>query len=379
MKKYLLSSLLIIMMSLVWAKSHFLDMRVGDFGCVTRVVFEFTGKIDYNITEEENNISIFINSLNESTIHLPIEASDNINSILVSQTTGSAKVDLDFTYPIEVTSYNYFQESKNYVIVVDIYDDGYKTDKNKALATLLFKGQKFPLDKISSEINEFSLNHSTDPLVNLYLGRLFARKKMKSKALEYFNKISEGSEHFLTAQAYIDNLGKNKYPTDEVKPDFLVSEQEPITVSNPESENNQVNNLDINNDEEVSSKDEKIAENANLVQEQDKRKSTPTKTPSNKIWFIILGISLIIIILQFIQLIKKKILVRELNTKLEGSIFELRALENKLEKGVIENSKTKDRIIIKLFNNGWKPQDIANELNTSLDIVEATISKEGRL
>ena len=85
------------------------------------------------------------------------------------------------------------------------------------------------------------------------------------------------------------------------------------------------------------------------------------------------------IIFQFIQAIKKKFFIKELNAKLESSVFELKALENKLEKGVVINSKTKEKIIIKLYNSGWKSKDIADELNTPIEIIEATISKEGRL
>ena len=48
---------------------------------------------------------------------------------------------------------------------------------------------------------------------------------MKTIASDYFSKIDSSSEHFFTAQAYIDNLNKNRFPTEEVKPDFLLIEE----------------------------------------------------------------------------------------------------------------------------------------------------------
>lgn len=375
MKKYFIASLLCLLISIAWAESHFLDMRVGDFGCITRVVFEFTSKVDYSVKEDDNTLTIDLSSLKEGKILPPVEESLNIDSIAVTNSKGSSEITLTFLYPIEVTSYNYFQESKNYIIVLDVYDIGYKTDKKKGLATLLFKGQKFPLNKISSEITTFSNEYSSDALVNLYLGRLFAKKKMKDKAIEYFSKIPEGEEQYFTAQAFIDNLNKNRYPTEEVKPDFLEINQQSETIANEENNDNYPQ--DVITKEETSSNENMIEETNELTKE--KADTTHKESSSNDLLLIVLGLSILVIVIQFIQNIKKKFLIKELEVKLEGSKFELSALANKLEKGVIENSKTKDRIIIKLFNNGWQPQDIANELSTSIEIVEATISKEGRL
>ncbi len=375
MKKFLLSSLLIIMISLVWAESHFLDMRVGDFGCITRVVFEFTGKINYSVQEEDSNLSVSISSLKEGKIQLPIEESNNIDNITIKEETGSAQIELAFSYPIEVTSYNYFQENKNYIIVLDIYDRGYQTDKEKGLATILFKAQKFPLSKISSELNDFSEKYEADALVNFYLGRLFATKQMKTIASDYFSKIDSSSEHFFTAQAYIDNLNKNRFPTEEVKPDFLLTEEKTDEKPNIIKEEVAVNEKEREN---------KIEKEKDITVEQKeketvKKEVNQTKAERNKFWYLYLIISLLVIIFQFIQAIKKKFFIKELNAKLESSVFELKALENKLEKGVVINSKTKEKIIIKLYNSGWKSKDIADELNTPIEIIEATISKEGRL
>ena len=384
MKKYLLSSLLILMISLVWAKSHFLDMRVGDFGCITRVVFEFTGKVDYSVKEEDNKLSIMLNSLNNGKIQLPVEQSDNINNIVLTDGNTSAQVALEFIYPIEVTSYNYFQESKNYIIVFDIYDKDYHTDMQKGLATILFKAQKFPLNKSKTEIAAFSDKYSSVPLVNLYLGRLYAKKQMKTIAIEYFKKIDSKSEFFLTAQAYIDNLNKNRYPQEEVKPDFLIK----VEIDNSVNESNKKDIQEYFNNEDSL----QVAQNVNKIEEteeentskddsnnEENSKTNNAQSTSNKFLYLYLIIALVIIVIQFVQNIKRKFIIKELSGKLESSNFELRALENKLAKGVVENSKTKEKIIIKLFNSGWKPQDIANELNTSIEVIEATISKEGRL
>ena len=384
MKKYLLSSLLILMISLVWAKSHFLDMRVGDFGCITRVVFEFTGKVDYSVKEEDNKLSIMLNSLNNGKIQLPVEQSDNINNIVLTDGNTSAQVALEFIYPIEVTSYNYFQESKNYIIVFDIYDKDYHTDMQKGLATILFKAQKFPLNKSKTEIVAFSDKYSSVPLVNLYLGRLYAKKQMKTIAIEYFKKIDSKSEFFLTAQAYIDNLNKNRYPQEEVKPDFLIK----VEIDNSVNESNKKDIQEYFNNEDSL----QVAQNVNKIEEteeentskddsnnEENSKTNNAQSTSNKFLYLYLIIALVIIVIQFVQNIKRKFIIKELSGKLESSNFELRALENKLAKGVVENSKTKEKIIIKLFNSGWKPQDIANELNTSIEVIEATISKEGRL
>ncbi len=384
MKKYLLSSLLILMISLVWAESHFLDMRVGDFGCITRVVFEFTGKVDYSVKEEDNKLSIMLNSLNNGKIQLPVEQSDNINNIVLTDGNTSAQVALEFIYPIEVTSYNYFQESKNYIIVFDIYDKDYHTDMQKGLATILFKAQKFPLNKSKTEIVAFSDKYSSVPLVNLYLGRLYAKKQMKTIAIEYFKKIDSKSEFFLTAQAYIDNLNKNRYPQEEVKPDFLIK----VEIDNSVNESNKKDIQEYFNNEDSL----QVAQNVNKIEEteeentskddsnnEENSKTNNAQSTSNKFLYLYLIIALVIIVIQFVQNIKRKFIIKELSGKLESSNFELRALENKLAKGVVENSKTKEKIIIKLFNSGWKPQDIANELNTSIEAIEATISKEGRL
>lgn len=373
MKKYLLSSLLIIMISLVSAKSHFLDMRVGDFGCITRVVFEFTGKIDYKVTEDGNKLSVTLNLLKDGNIQLPIEESNNINNIELSESLGTANLALEFTYPVEVTSYNYFQESKNYVIVLDVYDKAYQTDKLKGLATLLFKAQKFQISKISSDIDIFSEKYSSDPIVNMYLGRLYATKKMKTKAMEYFKKIDSTTEQFFTAQAYIDNLNKNRFPTEEVKPDFL----EKIELEEMEEINDSTNVVEQKVLKEEEQSDESLQEQE--APETESGSDTTDNSDFSKFWYFYLAVSLLIIIIQLIQSIKKKYVIKELSGKLENSNFELNALENKLAKGVVENSKTKDKIIIKLYNSGWKPADIANELSTSLEVIEATISKEGRL
>lgn len=378
MKKYLLSSLLIIMISLVVAEAHFSDMRIGDFGCVTRVVFEFTGKIDYSLKEEGNNLLITLTSMKEVKIQLPAEDSKNIESISITEEKGSTQVKLVFTYPIEVTSESYIEKNKNFLIVFDVYDVGYKTNKEKGLATLLFKGQKFPLSKISSEIALFSEKYATDTLVNLYFGRMFATQKMKNQAIEYFTNIPESSEHFFTAQAYIENLKKFRFPTEEVKPDFLetilpenevvtsgdsdlIKEEDSLIASNPVTNNAiQTENDIFNEDDDL----EQISFN---------------KPFSTKIWYLYFALSIILILYLFIKNTKKNISIKELGVKLESSKFELNALANKLEKGVVENSKTKDKIIIKLFNSGWKPEDIANELNASIEIVEATINRQGRL
>lgn len=391
MKKYLLSSLLLIMISLICAKSQFLDMRTGDFGCITRVVFEFTGKIDYSIKEGDNNFSISLNSLQKEMIQLPIEQSNNITSIGISDEAGSAKIKITFSYPLQVTSYNYFQENKNYVIVLDAYDMDYQTDKEKALATLLFKAQKFPLSKSSSDIANFSQKYPTDSLVNFYLGRLYASKKMSTVAIEYFNRIETTSEYYLQAQAYINNIRNKKFPLEEVKPDFL----QIIKVIN----NNISDSLSAVEAESIAALEsdslavvkaasfyqkrlrgertaEDIPESEDLSQTKEINQETAN---SSKYWFIYLTLSLLIIIFQIIQNAKKRYVIKELSAKVESANFELKALENKLAKGVVENSKTKEKIIIKLFNSGWKPADIANELNTSIEDIEATISKEGRL
>jgi len=382
MKKYLLASLLIIMISFIGAKSNFFDMRVGDFGCITRVVFEFTGKVSYKVKNDEKKLSISFASLKEGQIHLPVENSKNISNIVIKDGTDSSQVDIEFSYPIEVSSYPYYKENKNYIVVLDVYDKDYHSDKEKALATLLFKGQKFPLKKIEAEITNFSRKYSTDPLVNFYLGRLYATKKMKTKAIHYFKKLKIDSKDYLTAQAYIDNLNKGKYPLEEVKPDFL-------TTNNLQDSHELVKAEEANFSEEVtssehdssveqvgSSDEDKVVDNTQTEEKKETKKATSN---SNTIWFLIIGASFIVIVILYLKNYKKNILIKELNAKLEVSNFELKALANKLEKGIIESSKTKDRIIIKLFNNGWKPEDIANELKTSIEIVKATISKEGRL
>ncbi|MBI9031836.1 hypothetical protein JEZ13_07550 [bacterium] len=381
MKKYLLSSLLIIMISLIGAQAYFFDMRLGDFGCITRVVFEFTGKVDYNIHSNEKELKIDFSSLKEGDIQLPVEKSNNIELIKINKENGVSQVKFDFVYALEYASYSYYEKNKHLLIVLDVYDKEYLDNKEKGLATILFKAQKFPLSKSESELFAFSNRYPTDPLVNFYLGRLYAVQKNKTMAVSYLEKIESGSVFYLDAQAYIANLKNNKYPQGEIKPDFLDSIKteesseiiQKTTIPTPVNDLKEENQVEANKVEVVNESGSK-----NIDHDKD---DIPVQTSSktNPIWLMIVGISFLIIIVQFVRNIKRNILIKELNAKLENTNFELRALANKLEKGVIENSKTKDRIIIKLYNNGWKANDIANELNTSLEIVEATISKEGRL
>lgn len=397
MKKYLLSALLIIMISLIGAQSHFFDMRVGDFGCITRVVFEFTGKVNYKVQEENNKLSISLSLLSEGKIQLPIEESSNITNINLAQGDKSATLNLDFIYPIEVTSYAYFEQNKNYIIVFDIYDKAYLNNKEKGLATLLFKGQKFSLSNIISDIDNFSNKYPNDPLVNMYLGRLYARhKEMKNTAISYFKKIEPSSNYYFTAQAYIGNLTKNKFPEGEVKPDFL--EKETSETLDKVAYNDTLTVVDVEDQDKMKAKavteqdaTEKTRDNNSRIgRNMNKQKSIDSDKESDEesnsfwhfldiVWYVLFAIALIWSIILIMKSIKKDIIIKELKAKLEGKEFELKALANKLEKGIIENSKTKDRMIIKLYNNGWKPEAIADELNTSLEIVQATISKEGRL
>ncbi len=386
MKKLLLSSLLIIMISMIGAQSYFFDMRVGDFGCITRLVFEFTGKVNYTSLENVNNLEINITSLNESKIQLPLEESKNILEIHLTESSNTAKLNFDFIFPIETNSYAYYKENKNYIIVFDIYDKDYLTDKEKGLTTLLFKGQKFSLEKIRSEIEDFSAKYPNDDLVNFYLARLFSTEKdMKSKAIDYYSRIHPSSSFYFTATAYISNLEKNKFPTEEIKPDFLAKNE--LIVSTSDSLANQAKENISNKiiDNKTTNKEEKkkinIEDNTkdkastkNNLQQNDKN-----DIKINTLMLTIMIVSILTVLFQFFKNLKKNIMIKELNAKLENKEYELKALANKLEKGIIENSKTKDRMIIKLYNNGWKAEDIAQELNTPLEIINATINKEGRL
>lgn len=391
MKKFLLSSLIIFMISMIGAQTHFFDMRMGDFGCITRVVLEFTGKVQYTAKENDKNLEINLSSLKDTKIVLPPKSSNNISEIQIIEDKRATSLSLDFIFPIEVNSYAYFKENDNYIIVFDIYDKDYHINKEKGLATLLYKGQKFSIKKIESDINDFSAKYPNDPLVNLYLGRLYSTSKdMKTKAIEYFSRIHPSSNNYFTAKAYIGNLERNKFPTDEVKPDFLNRTSSLATL---EEENSQLSdsiyatqasdNTSIVTSSDIKSrrgKDKSLKKQNTTHKDKNKSLNTVNNKSQSSI-FLTTGliVSLLITLVLFFKNYKKNIQLKQLHARLENSEFELQALANKLEKGIIENSKTKDRMIIKLFNSGWKPEDIAQELNTSIDIINATINKEGRL
>lgn len=383
------------MISIIGAQSHFFDMRVGDFGCITRLVFEFTGKVDYTSSENDNRLAIKINSLKESRIILPVESSNNIQEIQLVESKNTADINIDFIYPIEVSSYAYYKENKNYIIVFDIYDKAYHVDKEKGLTSLLFKGQKFSLESYDSTINEFSAKYPNDPLVNFYLGRLYARNTtMKDKAISFFSQVDSTSEFYFTAQAYIDNLQKNKFPSGEIKPDFLIP-ADSLNSTNAESKlmadsmNTPMKDNDLGQDDNSSNKEtrnkQSIKENTldNIQNKENTREeaglTNEEDIQTNIILLTAFIVSLIFSLFLLFKNLRKNIQLKELQAKLENSEYELKALANKLEKGIIENSKTKDRMIIKLFNSGWKAEDIAKELNTPLDIINATINKEGHL
>lgn len=380
------------MLSIVVAQSYFFDMRVGDFGCITRLVFEFTGKVDYKHTEQDSTFNLNLSSLSEGKIELPIEKSINIQKISIDEGKKTANLNITFVFPIEVQSYSYFKENKNYIIVFDIYDTNYKNDKEKKLTSILFKGQKFPLSNITKDIEEFSLQYANDDLVNFYLGRLFSiKKENKDIAINYLSKVSTNSTDYFIAQAYIDNLLQNKFTNEEVKPDFLTQNDSTSLSNNMEkSPYNEIDSQSIDKKSRIDSVSQEDFTTKQIQNDAIKSVSidkdnktrdltTEDRNSSHSLLLIISLISLLIIVFQFFSNLKKSIKVKELTARLENSEHELRALANKLEKGIIENSKVKDRMIIKLFNNGWKAQDIAEELSTSIEIVNATINKEGRL
>lgn len=369
MKKYLLSSLLIFLISIVYAGSLLVDMRVGDFDCVTRIVLEFSEKVNYTSQENVNKLSVSLNSDEVDKLKATKHKSQNIHKLEVSKTGNLTTAIFEFDYPIEVASYDYKGSGDTHLIVFDIFDKRYWIDPDKGLSTLLFKGQKFPISKINTEIARFLKRYPDDDKIYFYLGMMYGYRKDKTNSSYLLSQIPETSKYYPSAQENLKAFMIGNFPEAEIKPNFWQAEQDSLAIqqrrvaATPEIE--KVDSIEGEKSVAVTTTEPQAVDHKQyLVQEY---------------WLPLLALLLLIIIIQFVFNIKKRVRLREVELKLETVTSEKNALDNKLKKGIIDNSKTKDKIIIKLFNSGWSPEDIANELNESLETIEAAIKREGRL
>lgn len=379
MKKYLLSSLFIFLIAAISASSPLVDMRVGDFGCITRVVFEFTQKVDYQVKESDNKLSISLSSNDAAKIKATNFKSTNIQKIDITETTTATNILFELAYPVKVSKYSYKERDKQYIIMFDIYDKQYLTDKDKGLTTLLFKGQKFPIAKISTEITTFLQKYPNDDKVNFYLGMMYGYRKDKVKATNLLAKIPKSSDYYPSTQESLTAFSNNTFPQTEIKPNYWEIERDALLPSTEQVEVAAVPIL------------EQIATQTDETKPKEVKSVITTSEPQDIIqnlnifqqhWFffmILIILFIVIIIIQQFMVYKAKLHFKEATLKLDSVMIEKNIVEHKLKQGIIENSKTQDKIIIKLFNNGWSAKDIANELNASLEAVEATIKREGRL
>ncbi|MFA7056558.1 MAG: hypothetical protein WC155_03230 [Candidatus Cloacimonadales bacterium] len=389
MKKYLLSSLFIFLIAAISASSPLVDMRVGDFGCITRVVFEFNQKVDYQVKESDNKLSISLSSNDATKIKATKFKSTNIRKLDVTETATATNILFELAYPVKVTDYNYKERDKQYIIMFDIYDKQYLTDKDKGLTALLFKGQKFPIAKISTEIATFLQKYPNDDKVNFYLGMMYGYRKDKVKATNLLTKIPKSSDYYTSAQESLTAFSNNNFPQTEVKPNYweieraaLLSElasapnAKPASVQTNEAEPEKV----INSTTQTDMK--KPNEATRVIPTSEPQTTTQNLNIFQQYWFffiVLIILCILIIIIQQFMVYKAKLHFKEAKLKLDSVMIEKNIVEHKLKQGIIESSKTQDKIIIKLFNNGWSAEDIASELNASLEAVEATIKREGRL
>ncbi len=363
MKKLFIMSLLLFIPLVVFSSGMYIDARVGDFGNISRIVLEFTSKIDNNISYKDSTLSIaFDKESYEDAIPLKLDSENIINFNKYSKKS-KLILNTKFNFPIKIDTYNYTNEDNRYLVICDVYNS--IEDKENDLAKVLYLAQKFSLKKADKSIKKLTSKYTNDNLVNLYLGHLYSRNRNKKLSLQYYSNVSENSDLFAIAKANINKVKNNVFLDYEVKPEYFSKETIVPKVS-----------LSTSTDKKVTSNNKDQQKAVDTLATSNK-KQEQTSFLANSIYYII-GL-IIIVVIQLIIIIKKSSKSRYYLLENEQLKDELYSLENKLKKGIIHDETTKDRIIVKLYKNGWKPEAIAKELNMSIENINKIVDKLGRM
>lgn len=366
------------MLFLIPLSGKSIETRTGDFGCITRIVMEFPEKIMFNITKDNSVLQItYPSAYFDSAIENEIK-SKNIEDVKSLNEPKNATIFLKFNHPIFFKRYSYVNDKGNYIVMSDVYDIDCQNDKEKLLTMALFQAQKFNINKARKTINKLTDTYPNDSLVNLYLARLYAKNNRFKTATLYLNKIKEhNTDHIITLQAdsLSYNIKNNLCSKQEVKPNFLVKNYKPLKtkdlISNVDSTNHVIKKDTlqkiISNEFSDSNKNENTETDSKLKDEQIKEKihSYELKIIRYK---VIITILLIVVSIFSIFLFNS-------NNKLSKVRNELNQLKHKLEKGIVVDDDIKESIVKKLYNNGWSVESIAEELNTTIEIVNKIVEK----
>jgi hypothetical protein len=382
MKKCLVFILLILIPIICLAKPLFIDARIGDYDYISRLVLEFTEKIDCSVSVSDSTLYVAFDKASYNDI-IPINIeSENVTEFAKYIYKGKTTLKLKFRFPITIDKYGYKNSKNKYLVMYDIFDKESDSNKEKKLAKVLYLAQKFNIAKAEPIIIELRQQYPNDDIINLYLGHIFAKNKDKTNAVYYYSQISQNSKHFAVAKANLTKVKNNIYPSYEIKPDYWLmqtndSTEIDLTVGKTIKDNANT----INSSEE----EDKTTTKASTNNVTDKESKEERKQATNQVelnifqeyYYIPLIAIAFFFIFFLISLAKKNKVISEyvsLNDRLQDELY---TLEKKLKKGIVHTNSTKEKIIIKLYDNGWSEEAIAKELNTSVDIVSKTLKNQG--